>query len=70
MNAPEFKLEKVANQNGTGVPTLVKYHADGTREEWGNVDDFDRLFNACSNRWGTNWNLEKTCIAILESEID
>lgn len=71
-----FALEDVADSNGIVVPTLVKYtkikdsDQPETREEWGNVHDFDSLFNACVSRWGSNWNLEKVIVAIRESEID
>lgn len=50
--------------------TLVKYHPDETREEWGTIDEFDELFDTCVERWGNNWDFNKVLIAIKESEID
>lgn len=46
-----------------GVPTVE-------REEWCNVLELDKLFSTCVERWGNNWDLNKVCVAIAESEID
>lgn len=68
--AAEFKLEERAEEHtGVPVPTLVKYD-NGTEEPWCTVLDLDRLFCACANRWGSNWNLEKVVQAINECEFD
>lgn len=70
-----FKLEKVPNENtGQEIDSVVQYKQDEKggapeRDVWCSVVDLDRLFTACVDRWGKNWNLEKLMIAIRESEI-
>jgi len=67
----KFVLEKIKDQNtGTEVDTLVKIADDGSRDEWCNVQDLDSLFDACVNRWGSNWDLNKVRTAIAECEFD
>ena len=72
----QFALEKRADP-GTGVlvDTLLKQTvgADGkivSEEPWGSVLDYNRLFDTCVKRWGGNWDLNKVCLAIEESEIN
>lgn len=71
-----FKLEKVADENtGQEIDSVVQYkeQKEGEapiRDVWCSVVDLDRLFSTCVDRWGSNWNLEKVCIAIRESEIE
>lgn len=68
---PRFTLEDVKQPaTSVTVPTLVKYHDDGRREEWGNVQDFDQLFDTCVSRWGSNWDLNKVCTAIRECDFN
>lgn len=50
--------------------TLTKTSINGEKDDWGTVQDFDNLFDACVSRWGSNWNLEKVVAAIHESELD
>ena len=67
-----FTLEPIADSNGIEVPTLIKSTEDGgkiDKEPWGNVQEFDRLFETCARKWGSDWDLEKVCVAITESEI-
>lgn len=72
--ATEFNLEKVKNHLGIELDTLVKYeHTEGkelVREEWCNVMDLDQIFNACVERWGSNWDLNKVITAIKEADFD
>jgi hypothetical protein len=77
MSSPKvyFKVEKVADENtGQEIDSLVQYKEtegkDPVKDVWCSVVDLDRLFNACVDRWDSNWNLEKVCVAIRESEID
>lgn len=72
-----FKLEKVADSTGTPVDTLVKYTqrheygpTDPFKEPWCTVQELDKLFEACSQRWGSNWDLNKVITAIGECEFD
>lgn len=66
----EWKLEKCDNGNGQQIDTLVKY-TDGVREECGTVDEFVRLFEACSKRWEKyGWDLDKVIQCIAECEFD
>jgi len=70
----EFKLEKVPDDNtGQLLDSIVQYKTEGgqtVRDVWCSVMELDRLFSACVDRWGGNWNLEKVIIAIRESDID
>lgn len=61
-----FTLEKKTGSLGE----LIKTHDSGEREPWGTVEDFDQLFDACVKRWGKNWDLNKVCVSIRESNID
>lgn len=68
---PKFALEDRLDKVGVMVPTLVKYDdLDPAGEEWGNVQDFDRLFDACVARWGRDWDLDKLIATISETQID
>lgn len=62
---PKFTLEKKKGSFGE----LFKTRDDGTKEAWGTIEDFDRLFDECVKKWGNNWDLNKVLIAIKESEI-
>lgn len=62
--------ELVPNPKQQEVPMIMLIHPDGRKESWGDVEDFDDLFKACHERWGGNWDLNKVCVAIKESEID
>ena len=74
----EFKLEKVLNEDtGTEKLSLVKYTpvssgaaTNTEREVWFAIEDIDRLFDTCVKRWKDNWDLDKVCVAISESQID
>lgn len=68
-----FELKKKEDGNGQMVDTLTKITDVGGKvneEDWGTVQDFDRLFNACVSRWQGNWDINKVCTAISESQID
>lgn len=69
-----FKLEKVTDEKtGTEVDTLVKYTEDNgkvTTDPWIDVISLDQFFDACVQKWGNNWDLNKVKIAIRESEIE
>lgn len=71
-----FALEKRADENtGVEVDTLVKYteNENGIKdsgEPWGNVMEFDRLFDVCSRRWPRGWDLNKVMTAIQECDFD
>lgn len=70
-----FAIEKlVSDQTGQVIDGVVKLitHEDGTvdRETWCTILDLDKLFDTCVTRWGKNWNLEKVCAAIAETEIE
>lgn len=75
MRKTRFALEKIEDE-ATGVPvdTLIKYVKEGdapeVAEPWGNVMEYNQLFDACSARWGTNWDLNKVIAAINESQLD
>jgi hypothetical protein len=67
-----FELKKKEDSTGQLIDTLTKItEKDGktTEEDWGTVQDFDRLFNTCVAKWGSNWDLEKILVAIRESSI-
>lgn len=75
MSKVRFALEKRADENtGVEVDTLMKYtdHENGTGEgePWGNVIEFNRLFDVCSRRWPAGWDLEKVITAVQESDFD
>lgn len=72
-----FALEKVDNSLGIPVDTVVKYTDRPVsigdtqvpeREEWCNVMELDRLFDACVAKWGSNWDLEKVITAVREAD--
>lgn len=72
----KFVLEKREDPS-TGIPvdTLLKQtvDADGkvsNEEPWGSVIDFDKLFNTCVKKWGSNWDLDKVCTAINEADFN
>ena len=74
MGKVNFKLEKRPDENtGVEVDTLIKCEisAEGTEmeETWGNVTEFNQLFDTCVARWGSNWDLNKVMTAIRESDI-
>lgn len=74
--AIEFKLEQEANpKTGSAQTALVKYAdqeggKDRSREVWCTVDDINYLFDTCARRWGTNWDLDKVCTAVRDTEIE
>lgn len=68
-SAIKFSLEPKADANGVEVPTLIKKVDGLPDEDWCSVQDLDRLFNACVQRWGSNWDLEKVMTAVRETEI-
>lgn len=70
MNNITFKMEDISNPQGIVIPTIVKYIDDSNREEWCNVDDLDKLFDACVQRWGSNWDLNKVLEAVHDCEFD
>jgi len=75
MRKVRFALEKIEDEaTGQAVDTLVKYTKDGeqpeTSETWGNVVEFNQLFDACVKRWDNNWDLNKVVTAVLECEFD
>ncbi len=66
-----FTLDKIDNGNGTEVATLVCHDDGKDPEPWGNVDDFDRLFNACSKRWpALGWDIDKLIACVNECEFE
>jgi hypothetical protein len=75
MKTVKFVLEDAQDSTGCTVPTLFKLGLeDGkevSREPWGDVQDFDTLYKACSRRWGDgNWDLDLVCVAIRESDVE
>ena len=75
MRKTRFALEKIEDeQTGQTVDTLIKYTKDGdapeTSEAWGNVLEYNQLFDACVKRWGDNWDLNKVVAAVIECEFD
>jgi hypothetical protein len=66
-----FALEKKADKNGQVQDTLVRKEDGKPDEDWGTVNDFDRLFAACSQRWAEyGWDLEKLITAVRECQFD
>lgn len=66
-----FTLEKKADENtGVMVDTLVKKVTGKPDEDWCTVTDLDQLFDACVRRWGSNWNLEKVKMAIMDCGVE
>lgn len=70
MSKVTFKLEKVEDNTGTPVDTLVKYVEGKEGEPWINIQELDKLFDTCVARWSSNWDLEKVLTAIREAEFD
>ena len=75
MRKIRFALEKVEDEStGQPIDTLIKYTKEGdapeTSEPWGNVMEYNSLFDACVSRWGNNWDLNKVIAAINESTLD
>lgn len=67
--AVTFKLDTRANDQGVVAPSIIR-EENGQEEYWCNTQELDSLFQACANRWGTNWDLNKLIVSVKESEID
>jgi hypothetical protein len=72
-----FQVESIENEDlGQSELALVKTTLSPVvgevpkKETWGTIAEFDRLFNACSERWQDGWDLDKVILAVKESEID
>ena len=72
----DFILEFKTDPTGKDVKCLYKLTLDKNskevlhKEAWGDMEDFDDLFEACFERWDTQWDLNKVITAIKESDID
>lgn len=70
-----FALEEIIDERtGQRLQAVVKTETfEGTqtpvKETWCTILDLDRLFDACAQKWGANWNLDKVIEAIRGSEI-
>jgi hypothetical protein len=59
-----------------GIKVLIKLTLDKNtkevlhKETWGDMEDFDDLFQACFDRWESNWDLNKVMTAIRECDFD
>jgi len=69
--ATKFEIKKITDEDTGAVLDSVVKVVDGKEDEvWCSIADLNKLFESCVTRWGSNWDLNKVCVAIVESNID
>lgn len=67
----KFVIKMVVDEEtGSALDSVVKT-VDGKEDEiWCSISDLNKLFDTCTSRWGSNWDLNKVCIAIQEADFE
>lgn len=68
--AAEYVIEKIANDETGVMEDCVVEHDRGNKDILCTILELNKLFDACTDRWGREWDLNKVITAIRECEFD
>lgn len=68
---PKFIIDKRPQGAARDMmDTVVQVTEGQPDDEWCTIQDLDQLFEACKQRWGSNWDLQKLKTCVAECEFD